>query len=89
MRIVAQYAHAWNTFGAPEVYAAKNTALTEWCTRIDRDPGEIERTVLVMGDEQIVRWGDYVDAGAEHILVGVGHPFDLSPVERLLAQIRA
>ncbi len=31
LRIVAQYADAWNTYGTPEVYATKNAALDRWC----------------------------------------------------------
>lgn len=88
LRIVAQHADAWNTFGTPEVYATKNRVLTEWCAEVSRDPGEIERTVLVMGDDQVARWQEYAEAGAEHILIGVGHPFDMAPVERLLTEVR-
>lgn len=89
LRIVAEHADAWNTFGSPQVYATKNAVLTDWCVRIGRDPAEIERTVLIMGDEQIAAWGDYVEAGATHVIVGMDHPYDMAPVERLMAQVRA
>jgi probable F420-dependent oxidoreductase len=87
LRIVAQYAHAWNTFGTPDHYAAKNAALDRWCAEVGRDPREIERTVLIVDPQMVGRWRDYVAAGASHILVGVGEPFDLSPVERLLSEV--
>lgn len=88
LRIVAEHADAWNTFGAPEAYAHKNAVLTAWCERVGRDPGAIERTVLVMGDSQIERWRDYVDAGATHIIVGLDYPHDLTPVRRVIAEVR-
>ena len=89
LRIVAEHADAWNTFGLPELYAHKNAVLTDWCVKVGRDPATIERTVLIMGDEQLDQWRDYVAAGAEHIIVGVDHPFDLEPVERLMGAVRA
>lgn len=88
LRVVAKYADAWNTYGTPEHYADKNTALDGWCAKLGRDPGEIERTVLIMDEPAIARWRDYVDAGAQHIIVAVGTPFDLEPVEHLLAEVR-
>lgn len=88
LRIVAQYAHAWNTYGTPEVFGTKNAVLDEWCTKLGRDPAEIERTVLV-GVDAIPRWQDYVTAGAAHIMISVENPFDLAPVERLLNEVRA
>ena len=47
LRIVAQHAQLWNTFGTPDLYARKNAVLTDWCARLGRDPAEIERTVLL------------------------------------------
>ena len=88
LRVVAKYADAWNTYGTPEHYADKNTALDGWCAKLGRDPGEIERTVLIMDQPAIARWRDYVDAGAQHVIVAVGTPFDLEPVEHLLAEVR-
>ena len=30
--------------------------------------------------------GRYVDAGATHVIVMVGHPYPMAPLERLIAQ---
>ncbi len=89
LRIVAQHADAWNTFGTPEVFAHKNAVLTDWCLKVGRDPAAIERSVLIMGDEQTSRWSDYVAGGARHIIVGLDHPFDLDPIRRLVETIQA
>jgi probable F420-dependent oxidoreductase len=85
LRLVAEYADAWNTFGPPEHFAAKNAVLDEWCERTGRAPGEIERTVAVEGNdtEDI---GRYVEAGADHVIVMVGSPFDLDPLSSLIEQ---
>ena len=37
---------------------------------------------------EVDNWPAYLDAGAEHLIVMVGPPFDLAPVERLLRAAR-
>jgi len=83
LRLVAQYADGWNTFGPPESFAAKNRVLDEWCRKFDRNPATIERTVGINAGE-IDNWQAYLDAGATHLIVMTGSPFDLDPVRRLV-----
>jgi probable F420-dependent oxidoreductase len=83
LRLVAEHADAWNSFGPPENYAHKNRVLDEWCERVDRKPQQIERTVGINVTE-VDNWQAYLDAGADHLIVMLGSPFDLAPVERLL-----
>jgi probable F420-dependent oxidoreductase len=83
LRLVAQYADGWNTFGPPENFAAKSRVLDEWCAKLDRNPAQIERTVAINATE-IDNWQAYLDAGASHLIVMTGHPFDLAPVRRLV-----
>lgn len=85
LRLVAEFADAWNTFGPPEHFAAKNAVLDEWCERTDRDPGTIERTVAVSADD-VHDVGRYVESGADHVIVMVGAPFDLDPLASLIDQ---
>lgn len=87
LRLVAEHADAWNTFGPPDNYARKNKVLDEWCARTDRKPAEIERTVAINGSE-VGNWSEYLDAGADHLIVMTGSPFDLGPVEALLRSAR-
>jgi probable F420-dependent oxidoreductase len=87
LRLVAEHADMWNSFGPPEQYAQKNRVLDEWCQKYDRSPTQVERTVGI-GANEVDNWQVYVDAGAEHLIVMIGDPFDLSPVERLLAATR-
>jgi len=88
LRLVATHADAWNSFGPPENFRHKNSVLDEWCARIGRDPKEIERTVLI-GVEDVDRLDEFVDAGAEHVIVGLKHPFDLTPALALLEAAEA
>ena len=49
-----------------------------------RDPAAIERTVAIEpGDVDDI--GRYVDAGATHVIVMVGNPYDMAPLESLIA----
>ena len=84
LRLVAEHADMWNTFGPPESFAAKSRILDEWCERTGRSPGEIERTVAINSTDEIDRIDAYLEAGATHVILGRGHPFDLDPVQRLL-----
>jgi len=57
--------------------------LNDWCARVGRPPHQIERTVAISGSE-VDRVDAYLEAGAEHLIVMVGAPYDLDPVRRLL-----
>lgn len=41
---VARYADAWNAGGEPDELRHKDAVLREWCERVGRDQGEIERS---------------------------------------------
>lgn len=85
LRLTAEYADAWNSFGPPDRYARKSAVLDRWCSEIGRDPAEIERTVAIEpGDAEDV--GRYLDAGATHVIVMIRSPFDFGPLQSLLAQ---
>ena len=84
LRLVAQYADLWGSFGPPADYGEQNEKLNEWCRQVGRDPADIERTVLLDVPEEANALGDFLAAGAEHVILGCGHPFDLRPAQRLL-----
>ena len=58
--------------------------LDEWCTKLGRPPREVERTVAIQPTE-VNDLDAYVAAGADHFIVMVGAPYDLSPLEALIA----
>ena len=85
LRLVAEHADAWNSFGPPDNFAKNNAILDEWCAKVGRDPASIERTVAVRADDTD-DVGRYVGAGADHVIVMTGHPFDLDPLATLIGQ---
>jgi probable F420-dependent oxidoreductase len=88
LRLVAQHASAWNTFGPPATYARKNAVLDRWCEELGRDPAEIERTAGV-AQHEVDDAEAYLDAGATHLIVMTGPPYDLEPVKQLLQLAQA
>lgn len=84
LRLVAEHADMWNSFGPPENFADKNAVLNEWCERVGRDPAAIERTCSIDA-EDVQQFREFLDAGAEHLIMRGRAPFDLEPLERLVA----
>lgn len=88
LHVVAQYADAWNMISAKlddpvATFATKNERLDRACAAIDRDPDEVERTVAFDASEISLADG-FVAGGAQHLIVGLAHPFDLVPAVTLL-----
>jgi alkanesulfonate monooxygenase SsuD/methylene tetrahydromethanopterin reductase-like flavin-dependent oxidoreductase (luciferase family) len=56
LRIVARHADGWNVpFLAPQVFAARNQTLNDWCEKESRDPRSVLRTVnlgLAIGETE-------------------------------------
>ena len=93
LRLVAQYADAWNTFGPPETFKHKSEVLDQWCADLGRDPSEIERSVnvrLLAGADPrslqpaVQAWKD---AGADVCIVYLGTPHDAAVLEPLAAAL--
>ncbi len=87
LRLVAEHAQMWNALGDPDEYARKSKILDEWCRRIGRDPGEIERTanVNVKSPRDVEEW---LGAGLQHFVLRLAHPFDTKTLARVLEQSR-
>lgn len=47
LRIAARWADEWNTWGTPDLIAAKTAVLDQHCALLDRDPREIRRSAQV------------------------------------------
>jgi hypothetical protein len=62
----------------------KNQLLTEWCERLGRDPRAVERTCS-LGPELFGEVDELLAAGAQHLIVRGMQPFDMRPLEQLLA----
>jgi probable F420-dependent oxidoreductase len=84
LRYAAAHAQMWNGFGPVETFVRKNGVLDAWCDELGRDRGDIERTALIRVDE-IDRIEEFLEAGAQHLIVPAAAPFDLSDLRRVLA----
>ena len=84
LRLVAQYAQIWNGFGDPEQAGELSGVIDDWCARVNRDPAEIERSIMI-DDDMVARADDYVANGITHLIVGVDGPdYDLGPLSELI-----
>lgn len=83
LRIVAEQATSWNTFGTPEEFAETNAVLDDWCAKVGRDPSEIERTVAV-DPKAAGQVQEYAEAGADHLILMQGPPFSLDALQTAL-----
>jgi len=88
LKLVAQFADAWNSFGPPENFKAKNTILDNWCDEVGRPRDAVERTVAIQAND-VDNWEAYVEAGAQHIIVMTGDPFEIDAVAKLRDATRA
>jgi probable F420-dependent oxidoreductase len=86
LRLVARHADMWNTFPPADSYARKNAILDDWCERVGRDPREIERTVSIGDDITDADIDALLGAGAQHLILRASQPFDMAPLQRLLAR---
>lgn len=83
LRLVAQHADMWNGYGDADTIRAKNHAIDRWCAELGRDPRDIERTVWIeRADPELIT--SLVEAGAEHLILGLRAPYDLTEVKRLV-----
>jgi probable F420-dependent oxidoreductase len=85
LRLVAQYASMWNIIDEPGNVKRKNDILNGYCQEIGRDPAEIERTVVLLGDNPLENLQAYLDAGMTHFILGTGEPWNFTELEKLLA----
>src|SRR5690349_5883744 len=75
LRIVAEHADIWHSFGDLDVFAHKNEVLNEWCRKAGRDPAEIERSVGIPEERATPEVLDrFVELGATFFTFGAGGP---------------
>jgi probable F420-dependent oxidoreductase len=85
LRLVAEHAQMWNSIGTPAEYAHKAAILDGYCNRIGRDPAEIERTANVSAlTPKAVR--EWLDAGLQHFVLRLAHPYETKDLSRLLKE---
>ena len=85
LRIVAEHGDIWHFFGSPEQMGRKSRILDEWCARVGRDPGEIERSTGVdyekISGDPLELAEQYHGLGFTQFTFGLNGPgFDMTPV---------
>lgn len=88
LRLVAEYADAWNSMSPLDEFKHKMAVLDEWCAKVGRNPRDIERTIMVFAP-MVDQLDDYVAAGADHFIVSLGPPFPMDAVQTALDLARA
>jgi F420-dependent oxidoreductase-like protein len=97
LRIVAEYAQAWNSFGSVDEMRERNAILDEQCAAIGRDPRTIVRSLYlwpamlpenpwagVAAFEDMV--SRYAEVGVDEFLVDVTPETDLASVEHVATE---
>jgi probable F420-dependent oxidoreductase len=86
LKLVAQHADMWHSFGDAEAFKTKNDILLQHCADVGRDPAEIERTWGVH-DDVTQHVDELVAAGVQHVIVGIGGDgkgYDLGQLRELI-----
>jgi probable F420-dependent oxidoreductase len=87
LRIVAEHADIWHSFGDPETMKHKSAVLDDWCAQVGRDPAEIQRSTTInrmTGEARDPR--AYLELGFTDFVVSIQGPdWDLEPLRRALA----
>ena len=88
LRIVAEHADIWHGFYSarkPDQFAHKNRILDDWCSKVGRDPADVERSVGV-NPKRIDTADALVESGAQQVTLGFDRPqYDLAVVADWLA----
>jgi probable F420-dependent oxidoreductase len=85
LKLTAQYADAHNAFGPVDNFKHKMDVLDKWCAELGRNPRDIERTVGISVGE-LEQADEYAAAGADHLIVMLGNPYDMTAVEKFIAK---
>jgi probable F420-dependent oxidoreductase len=87
LRIVAEHADIWHSFGDAMTMRRKSKVLDDWCARVGRNPAEIQRSTTIARLSGETRAPDeFLDAGFTDFVVSAQGPdWDLAPLRRALA----
>jgi probable F420-dependent oxidoreductase len=81
LRLAAMFADIWHGFGTPEQLRHKHRVLDDWCAKVGRDPGDIQRSTRVFRRSPDEVGPELMEVGTRFItLVAQSPHFDLAPV---------
>jgi F420-dependent oxidoreductase-like protein len=100
LRIIAQYADTWNSFGTPDEMRDRNAILDEQCAAIGRDPTSIVRSLYgwaammpsdpwqsVAAFQEMV--GRYAEAGVNEFLIDQPRPDQEAVLDKVASDVLA
>jgi F420-dependent oxidoreductase-like protein len=99
LKLVAQYADAWNSFAPPDELKRRNDQLTAYCEEIGRDPDSIKRSMFygVNQSPEDDPWastdafedyiGRYAEAGMQEFILQPPKPERFDMVERIASDL--
>src|SRR5262249_51682278 len=87
LRIVAEQADEWHTFGDSETLRHKTQVLEDWCAKVGRDPGAIVRsTTIARLNGEMHDPEPLLELGFTDFVVSVQGPeWNLEPLRKALA----
>jgi probable F420-dependent oxidoreductase len=87
LRIVAEHADVWHTFGDLETLRHKSQVLDDWCAKVGRDPGEIQRSSTIARlTGELSDPSPLLELGFTDFVVSAQGPtWDLEPLRQALA----
>lgn len=86
LRVAAQHADIWHGAGDVETLIHKHAVLDDWCTKVRRDPAEIERSASARNFVPEVHGTRLLEAGTTLFTVSTDGPsYDLDNVRRWIA----
>jgi probable F420-dependent oxidoreductase len=86
LRIVAEHADIWHSLADVEGFRRKSAVLDDWCARVGRDPGDIERSAHVISQHPAPHGDALLKDGATLFTVKSSGPkHDLSMLREWLA----
>jgi probable F420-dependent oxidoreductase len=84
LRITAQYADMWHSFGNSDTIRHKLEVLDNWCKEIGRDPQEIERCTGTNARDNDAARDALVKAGVTHLIMGMDAPWNFDAIKKLV-----
>ncbi|HXE72700.1 MAG TPA: LLM class F420-dependent oxidoreductase [Candidatus Nitrosotenuis sp.] len=83
LRLVAEHADIWHGLGEPRVLAHKARVLDDWCARVGRDPGTLERSTSIFDLDRLELGDELVELGFRCLVLELKGPaFDMAPLAR-------
>jgi F420-dependent oxidoreductase-like protein len=92
LRIAARHAQVWNMAnGTADEFRTKSGLLDQYCAEIGRDPSEIERSIQflpnAMDGDVLSRAGQFMAAGATHLIFSAPVPYTAAGVRKVWNEI--